>query len=235
MKAKKFDYTGKENLDVMSAAKNYNDFLIKEILSVYPNKEKKNPKVIDFGAGIGTYTDLLREKGKVVETLEPDGEYQKKLKRKGYTVNTSSKSLKDNGYDLVYALNVFEHIEKDDEEMKLLFSKIKKGGHIVIYVPAFQILYSAMDKNVGHYRRYRRRNLETIMKEAGFDIVKSGYYDPLGFFAALALRFFGNQSGELSPSSVKFYDRLIFPTSHLLSGVTRPLFGKNVLVIAKKG
>lgn len=234
MKAKEFDYTGKENLDVMVVAKNYNDFLINEILAVYPDKKQKSAKVLDFGSGTGTYADLLKEMGGMVECLEPDKDYQAILKKKGYAVKNHNSQLKDNDYDLIYALNVFEHIEDDAGEMKLLFNKVKKGGHIVVYVPAFQLLFSSMDKNVGHYRRYRLDGMEGIVKDAGFSIVKSGYRDPIGFFAALAFKIAGNSSGDLSANSVKSYDRLLFPTSHTISRITSPLFGKNVLVVAKK-
>lgn len=234
MRARDFDYTGKENLDVMTVADNYNKFLVQEILSVYPRKTRKNARVLDFGSGIGTYADMLKQQGRLVECLEPDGEYQKLLKNKGYKVESRSTKLDDEAYDLVYALNVLEHIEDDLAEMKTLFNKVKKGGHVVIYVPAFQVLYSSMDRNVGHYRRYRRRELESVMKNAGFKIVRSGYRDPLGFFAALTLRVAGDKSGELSERSVRFYDRLVFPVSHKISRITSPLFGKNVLVIAKR-
>lgn len=218
----------------MSNAKNYNGYLINEVITALGSNSRKKTKVLDFGAGSGTYAKLLSEEGIKPECLEPDATLQGVLKGLGFDVVTGSGKLKSNSYDLIYSLNVFEHIEKDAEEARVLFDKIKPGKKVLIYVPAFQLLYSSMDKKVGHYRRYRKNSLVAMMKEAGFEVTKARYCDPIGFFAALVFRFVGNSSGDISPGSVRLYDRYIFPISRVLEPLTKSFFGKNVLVVAQK-
>ena len=56
----------------------------------------------------------------------------------------------------------------------------------MVYVPAFNVLYTSMDALVGHHRRYRSSELVTLLERAGFVISKKAYTDVLGFFVTLA-------------------------------------------------
>ena len=61
MSASDFVYTGQDNLEAMKKAKNYNRYLANLASSRVAGKKKA--RIIDFGAGIGTYASLLRDKG----------------------------------------------------------------------------------------------------------------------------------------------------------------------------
>lgn len=231
LKKDEFKYTGEENLEAMSEAKNYNDFLLS-----FVNHDIKDQKarILDFGAGSGTYADMLKKKGISVECLEPDSKLKDKLEKKGYKTFKDIKELRPNSYEIIYALNVFEHIEDDKVAMITLAKKLKKGGKLVIYVPAFQALFTSMDKKVGHYRRYRKNRLDDHARDAGLNVKELYYCDPLGFGAALTFKYFGNKDGVVSPSSVKFYDRFIFPASKIVQPIFKQFIGKNVVLIAEK-
>ena len=60
-------------------------------------------------------------------------------------------------YDFIYSSNVLEHIYDDVKSLKQLESKLTKNGTLVLYLPAFQILYSDLDRSVGHFRRYSKK------------------------------------------------------------------------------
>ena len=110
--------------------------------------------------------------------------------------------------------------------------RLAPGGRLLIYVPAFNLLYSANDERVGHVRRYRRAGLVELVRNAGFQVERASYVDSLGFFAALAYRFVGDPEGGLSVTSVRLYDSLLFPPSRLLDRVVGRWFGKNLLLTA---
>lgn len=232
MGKKTFAYTGCENLEAMAEAKHYNDYLIQIITKAGATGKAK---VLDFGAGSGTYTDLLVDKtGIKADCLEPDKTLQKTLKDKGYKVYEDISKLKPNTYDVIYALNVFEHIKDDGGILNKLKDSLVPGGRIVIYVPAFQMLYSTMDARVEHHRRYRKSRLRGFATEAGLKIEKLQYRDPLGFGAALLYKLSGKKDGTISPSSVKLYDRTAFPVSRVIEPLTWHLFGKNVVLVAQR-
>lgn len=232
--SKPFVYSGCDNLEVMADAKNYNKFLI-SIITKEIAKFGAKPKVLDFGAGSGTYADMVKDKGIALDCLEPDKILAKILHKKGYTVFDYADKLKPNSYDVIYAFNVLEHIEDDFAVFTQLSKALKKNGVIVIYVPAFKSIWSPMDNLVGHYRRYRKDRLHKMAKDNKLKIVKLRYVDPLGYGAALAYKATKPKAGTISPLSLKIYDRAIFPFSRLIEPATRPIVGKNVVLVAKKG
>lgn len=232
-----FAYTGCDNLEAMTKAVNYNTFLADTV-----DKHLTSPgvsgdvRVLDFGAGSGTYADMISERGISPECLEPDEELQHILRSKGYKVvdHEQTQPSETEQYSLIYTFNVLEHIKNDQTAAEQLAALLRPGGKLVVYVPAMEILYSAMDAKVGHYRRYRRTQLNRILRNAGLDIVESRYCDPIGFFATLAYKILGPGDGTLDPRSVELYDRVVFPLSKALHILTGKFFGKNVLVVATK-
>ncbi|WP_167006144.1 class I SAM-dependent methyltransferase [Mumia sp. ZJ430] len=229
-----FVYTGSDNLEVMADAVNYNRFLLDSVIRHVPSPEAS---VLDFGAGAGTYADMMTTRGIRPDVLEPDGDLRKVLTGKGHRVVDldHGDDTVEGGYDVVYTLNVLEHIKNDQEACEQLASLLKPGGRLVVYVPAFEVLFTSMDEKVAHYRRYRRRPLERLLRNAGLEVVESSYCDPAGFFATLSYRFLGSSDGSISPAALKLYDRVVFPISRALHRVTGRLFGKNVLVVATRG
>lgn len=223
-------YTGVENLEAMREARRYNRFLVDLVLD---HRADQGP-TLDFGAGAGTFADLLRERGLEVRCLEPDAHLQGRLADQGLTVVGSSAEVADDSVGYVYSMNVLEHIEDDQAALAEIYRMLYPGGRLLLYVPAFQILFSSMDRRVGHFRRYRRRALVDLVRESGFEIRHSAYADCVGFAAALAYRFMGDRSGEISRRQVSNYDRLLFPVSRALDHVFDKAFGKNVYVVAEK-
>ena len=228
--SKGFQYSGTDNLEVMAEAVNYNTFIASMV-----NEHCQTAKhIVDFGAGIGTFTAYLHKQNKHVVAVEPDDTHRRHLSLLGIKNVINLNQVQDGWADAIYSLNVLEHIEDDDLILRQLCSKLNKSAKILIYVPAFQILYSSMDKKVGHFRRYSGAGLTEKMRKSGFEILDSRYVDSLGFLAALVYKYCGNREGDLNETTLKIYDRIVFPVSRFLDSLTSHLFGKNLLVIAKK-
>jgi SAM-dependent methyltransferase len=217
-------YKGTDNLEAMLAAHRYNAFLVNLITGI----------VLDFGAGIGTYARTFTQSPHTIVCVEPDDELRSTLQDADYEVHASIHSVPDNSCDFIYSLNVLEHIEDDQGAAAELYRTLKPGAKCLIYVPALQILYSAMDSKVGHYRRYDLKGLKSVLCGAGFTIVQAEYADSLGFIASIAYKYFGNDDGSLNTNSLKLYDSLIFPLSRILDTVTHPFFGKNIFALIHK-
>jgi 2-polyprenyl-3-methyl-5-hydroxy-6-metoxy-1,4-benzoquinol methylase len=150
-----FAYTGCDNLEAMSEAVKYNNYLTNQVIKVVNrlNTSKTQVSLLDFGAGSGTYSDLLKKSGLKTECLEPDFILQDVLRKKGYFVYESTGKVRKK-YDVIFSLNVLEHIADDTTSLKEQYKLIKPDGYVFVYVPAFQALFSSMDKKVEHYRRY---------------------------------------------------------------------------------
>ena len=231
MSKSKFIYTGTANLEVMQEAKKYNTWLVSLIMKM----AKSSPlKVLDIGAGIGIFADAVKNSGHSVVCMEPDASQAILLQAKGFEVYESLDLIPDKSFDIIYALNVLEHIDGDIDALAQWSAKLNTGGYILIYVPAFRMLFSSMDVKVGHFRRYRRKELTEKVLQAGFQPVgKVRYADCLGFFAAWLYKL-TDKSGDIKRGGLIFYDRYCFPLSRMGDRIFGLLFGKNVFVIAKK-
>ena len=225
-------YQGYENLETMSLAVNYNKFLIEEIHRNAPKKGEK--KIFDFGAGIGQFTKIWKGKNVNISAIEIDPKLSNILRNKGIQV-TSLDRMAESVADYVYSINVLEHIEDDEEILSKLFSCLKKGGILFIYVPAFELLWTSMDNNVGHVRRYQKNEIENKLKKFGFEVKKSQYVDSTGFFATLFMKPFMNSDGILNERLVTIYDKYCFPLSRILDRlIFGSWFGKNIAIVAQK-
>jgi SAM-dependent methyltransferase len=222
-------YVGHDHLVAMREALNYNamiERLLERWLWPYPT-------LLDIGAGLGEFALRMEGRGHQVMALEIDAAQRRRLETLGLVTRARIADVHE-PVDAAYSLNVLEHIEDDVAALKDWSRVIVPGGSMFIYVPAFPLLYSPMDKAVGHYRRYTRASLTRVMRQAGLEVLRSGYADSLGFAAALAWRLRGGD-GSLSPGTVRLYDRLIFPVSQLLDLGAGPFFGKNVWAVARIG
>jgi len=222
---------GGENLEVMAEAQNYNKFLC-DLVCRYSGDADS---VVDFGAGIGTFSGCLGLPPQDVHCVETEATSRQAIVQKGFNAYSDISELQRGGTPYVFSLNVLEHIEDDAAALGDLFRVLRPGGRLFVYVPAFNSLFTSMDAHVGHHRRYRLRGLVHMIKHAGFVVEKSAYTDALGFFATLLFKIFDKpEPAPLNPGLVRFYDRLIFPLSRCLSVPLAKILGKNLFVVARK-
>jgi SAM-dependent methyltransferase len=233
---KDFKYTGTRELEIVSDnATWYNNYLLSFLLKACPRGEGK---IMDIGAGLGYYARKLKTKGYDVVCMDLDKEYCKRMEEIGLSVVRSMDEVEDASFDFIYSINVLEHIEDDDEALKIWAKKLKPGGSVFIWVPAFMALYSSFDKLIGHFRRYRKASLVEKMNAAGLSVEKVRYADSMGFFVALLYKLIrgsrGRGNGNISKTEVMIFDKLIFPINRITDAISSNLFGKNVWVVASK-
>lgn len=217
-------------IEVMEEAVNYNRFLIDQL----KEWSRGISRVLDFGAGNGRFASALHEAGLDVHAIEPDPGLRAKIESKGVGGFANLEQAGEEGFDGLYTINVLEHLEDDVAFLRGFWRCLKPGGRLLVYVPAFQVLFSANDERVGHIRRYRRTELVHKIEEAGFVVEHARYVDSVGFFAGLFYRFFGNDDGGLDLWAVRLYDRVVFPISRAVDVFAWPLFGKNLLIRATR-
>ena len=223
-------YTGTENLEVMKEAVNYNRMLI----DVVKRHARRGERVLDFGAGVGTFALPMQRDGYAVECVELDDAQRATLAAQGLTVHRTLEGIRDGSVDFVYTLNVLEHIDDDVGALRDIGRTLREDGRLLVYVPAFPVLFTPMDQRVGHLRRYRRHDLRAKVDAAGFDVLRNDYVDSLGFLATLVYRMTGSRNGAIDRGALRAYDRYVFPMSRRLDLALRHVIGKNLLLTARK-
>ena len=221
-------YTGIENLEVMREAENYNRYLQRLVEGHAAGARR----VIDFGAGSGTFAIPCAAAGLDVTAVEPDDRLRAAVAAAGIVAVADVAELSSAGYDYAYTLNVLEHIEADVDVLRTLRAKLVPGGRLFVYVPAFPLLYTSMDAKVHHVRRYTRATLRSSLVAAGFEIRTIRYADSLGFPATLLFKLLDNGRGDVNRRLLRLYDSLAFPVSRALDTLAHRWFGKNLLALA---
>ena len=169
---------------MMSYLKNYNKFvllLMKRYITEGP--------ILDFGSGLGDFAKQLNDSGYKCDGVEVDSKCNLESQKKGIKTFNSLTEVKKL-YPTVTSLNVLEHIEDDIKILKDLFNIIEENGSLILYLPASMAVWSNMDVEVGHYRRYSKKDLIHKLKSTGFNIIHSSYKDFGGWLILLAFRLF---------------------------------------------
>jgi SAM-dependent methyltransferase len=232
-------YSGTEELlGLEESLPGYNNDVVRKLgtgLGVRVNEKGPTQKVLEFGAGTGALAEIWRSQFSIKPVcIEIDPVLIQILRSKGFETHENVIDLSSE-FDLVYTSNVLEHIEDDVSALVTIRKKMKQGGKIAIYVPALPMLYSDFDRKIGHFRRYRKKELQDKVKLAGFDIEKCYYSDCVGVLAWLTLRILRYQNSKSigTEKSLLFYDKYLYPVSRVLDRlIFRHLIGKNLFLFA---
>jgi SAM-dependent methyltransferase len=139
-------------------------------------------------------------------------------------------------FDTVLCSNVIEHLANDRAAVLNLLGLLPKGGALLLFAPALPALYNDLDRLAGHYRRYRCRDLASLIPSAEASIKRLEYFNPVGAVGWWLNRF--THHGSLADArvgrQVRLFDRYAVPLSRGLNGLTRRWFGQSVLCVAER-
>jgi len=91
-------------------------------------------------------------------------------------------------YDVVLALDAFEHFDDDLAAMRETWRVLRPGGVLIATVPAFMSLWSPHDDAYHHKRRYRRAEFKERLQRAGFTVERISYSTMTLFVPVFLLR-----------------------------------------------
>jgi SAM-dependent methyltransferase len=161
----------------------------------FMDMKKKGLDVLEIGAAYGETLYHLKEKGIAKRAVGVDifedtnGAERYKPIDKFLFGNIENEDYPDfeNSFDLILLPDVLEHLEEPLEVLKKVDSYLRKGGTVVVSMPNIRH-YSAFYRifvkggfdydesgifDYTHKRFYCRRNIEDLLKKAGFRILKS--------------------------------------------------------------
>jgi len=202
-------------------------------LDLVTSRVRPDDAILDFGAGRGVLARPLAANGHRVSCVEPDPDLRARLTQVGLCVHAELHEIPPESFDFIYTMNVLEHIRDDGAVVEALRTRLKPGGVLLVYVPAFPLLYSSMDRKVGHVRRYRHGRLVGLLGAAGLQVEFISHQDCLGFFAGLLFKLIGNDT-TFDRRSLVAYDRYVFPLSRRLDRLAGMFFGKNLLAVGRR-
>lgn len=197
-------------------------------------------RVLEVGAGIGAITARY-ELGREVVANDVSPACVQALRERFAdrpNVHVEDRDLRtlelDARFDSVLMVNVLEHIADDVEALRGLGRLVVPGGNVVVYVPALNGLYGALDKKIGHYRRYSVWRLREVFREAALEPVDLRW---VNFLAIPAWAAFGRgdvDDRERSGKLLSLWDRTAVPAGRFLEAHVRVPIGLNVFGVGRR-
>ena len=196
---------------------------------------------IEIGAGLGEIAFRILPKVSTLDLVEPSSVLAEFLQQRfadsdktqifPTTIEAHLSKKLPKKYNAIIMINVLEHIEDDVTALRKLRETLEPGGHLLIYVPAMPMLYSKLDEEHGHYRRYTRKVFLHRLQEAGFKINLLRYFDILGILPWYFFNTIGKKT-DFNPFAVKLYDSIGVPITKFFESIISPPIGKNLIAVA---
>ena len=223
--------------DAIAEANRYTNWIVSQFTPYL------GASTVEIGIGHGSYIDRLAD-GRRYAGLDIDPEAVAEAQRK-YPSHTFicadlsdaqfAQRVKDR-FDSVVCCNVLEHIAEDQPAVQSLAQLLTRDGHLLLFVPALPALYGDLDRLAGHYRRYTRQALVTLMDRAQLEILELRYFNPLGGVGWWLNRALRHQSLNATAvnTQIRTFDKWGVPISRMLDPLCRRVFGQSLLCIARR-
>ena len=217
-------------LTEIAQARSYNAWLFERA------RPQLGRRVLDFGAGLGTFSALAAAEGAQVVALEPEAEFADLLRERFAgddgvdVVQVTIDKLEARDFDSTICFNVLEHIEDAAAALQAIADRLVPGGRLFLLVPAHPSLYGGYDRAAGHLRRYSKDQLRELLGVPDFEIQTLRHVNPagaLGWFLRVRLR----SSDDWPSASFGAFDRLV-PVLRPLDRLRLP-FGLSLWAVAR--
>lgn len=221
-----------DTLDNLDGADNYADWILAQA------DPYLGQKVLEVGAGHGTFTGMLSARGCSVVATDVS-ERCAGILRDRFAGDERVTVVQGGAgavagmppHDSAVLINVLEHIPDDDAALRDIGAALKPGGHLILWVPAYQALYSDFDRKIGHYRRYTRNALREQLLRAGYEVPEIRYHNTVGALAWLIVARLMRRD-PTGGAPVRIYDSLVVPVLRRLEGTWGAPFGQSVFAVA---
>ncbi len=198
-------------------------------------------RTLEIGAGLGNYTHLLLKCGDVWPT-DGDEYYVHKLRaqfsniavkvsqlRIGTLTTTDKEDIFRFRPDTIICMNVLEHVENDVDAVGELAGCLSAKGRLILLVPACPCLFSQIDREYGHYRRYDKRRIRTISSKTSAPCIHVQYSNPVGMIGWIWSHTLLRKR-ELGHWQVKAFDKLV-PILALIQRIVPSPIGLSLLAV----
>lgn len=204
--------------------------------------------ILDIGGSNG---QLTKELGELTQTvlMEPGEKGVKNALANGLSpviyASLQDAKLKKDTLPAAGIFDVLEHIADDLDFLKNIRNALKPDGRLYISVPAYQFLWSEFDASVGHFRRYNKKTLTTLLNKAGYQVEFFSYmFYALPFPMWLFRKIFrkakssSHESTDLHKSKKswtgKILQFLLMPELLIIKNGKSVPFGSSCICVAKK-
>jgi cyclopropane fatty-acyl-phospholipid synthase-like methyltransferase len=227
-----------DDLETMQEARRYADHVFGMVRPFIGSR------VLEVGSGIGTMTSRLVDVAEMVVGIEPNpncttriqeamGRHPRFTLRTCHFEECEPSELASLRFDSVLLVNVLEHIEHDVDSLKAFERILVPGGRVIVFVPALQMAYGPLDAELGHHRRYSKRTLRAAFEQAGLELVRLRYTNPIGL-AGWMYNSHVSKSIKHSLAQVRLFETLVAPWALPLERLVPPPIGLSLIAVGRR-
>lgn len=234
-------------LDALAKAHHYQKWIYE---SVAPHLGKR---VLELGSGIGNLSQWLPDgellvlselESELISVLKGNSEVQKKKNIQIIQLDLEkglSEQVQSFDVDTIVSFNVMEHIKEDVDSIRsqvsvLKNSKSKRPKRLVIFVPAHNFAYGALDRVFKHYRRYDAKMIREIFKNIDPSLVPQiRYFNALSFPGWIIQGKFFKKT-VIKENQIKLIELMIpfwKPFDYLLTKILRYPLGQSLICVVE--
>lgn len=168
-------------------------------------------RALDVGCGDAFISDKLHkcislESYDGVDINLSDSQIRQLSKiEKNIILHNNFNGLAHEYYNFLLFLDVIEHVENDYAFLNDIVDKYAAPKALILLTtPAFNFLFDSHDLFLGHFRRYRLKQLTALIHNLGYECLTSGYM----FFSLIPIRLVS-----------MFYEKLAFQKHYKKKGI----------------
>jgi 2-polyprenyl-3-methyl-5-hydroxy-6-metoxy-1,4-benzoquinol methylase len=232
--------TGFETMSpAMEFVDNYNNWILSKF------KPYIGQSLLEIGTGQGNFKKYIESIIQNYVSIDIDIEVIKRAKERDPQGNYIAIDASGDNFiqtispfelDSVMCVNVLEHIPNHEKAMENMLSVLKPGGHLLLFVPAFNSLYNDLDSLAGHIRRYKKKDILPLIHPVKHEIIFNEYFNPIGGLGWWVNNFIThkNLNNNTVNNQVEIFDKYIVPISKIFNGVSKHFFGQSLITVIKK-
>ncbi len=223
-----------------AAKRKFIDLVIKKYV-----RSGESVKILDVGCGTGAVLEQMASKNFLVSGIDMNDTALEYCRQKGFSVEkgfADRMPYSAETFDIVFALDVLEHLDNPELAVKEVKRVLKPGGLFIVTVPAHQWLWSYHDESLHHKKRYNKSDLNALLS-ADLTVLQNSWIHGFILLPAIMLRLLKNILGNKNAGSdvkessvfVNYVMSLVYFVELNVFKLLGTLpFGLSVLAVAKK-
>ena len=150
-------------------------------------------RVLEIGCGVGGIVERLGSRERIVGIdVDPDVLAHARARFRdrpecrflaadlGALTEAQSAELEAERFDTIVCINVLEHVRDDIGALLTLERLLVPGGTLALLTPAHAALYGPYDRIDGHWRRYGKAHLRTLLSHTRLKVLRLHYFNAAG-------------------------------------------------------
>lgn len=141
---------------------------------IFKHLLKKKFKILDFGCGVGSLLQKFDTKEKI--GIEINKFSIKELNNNKIKNFNNLRYVKNNYFNLIFALSVIDHLENPIKTLKELKKKLKKGGKLIIIIRQDSFNQNKLNSSYNeHLYSWSPLSFSKILENLGLILIKYEY------------------------------------------------------------